>query len=165
MHQHKKSLVSGTIGAFRLRSDERTGRCAYREHSVELTPCLFRLRSAAPQVLMTKIPQPSAKSQRWSCGRHAGFANQTTVQHQTPKSAALPPLPLRRPRAQSAVPCASRPPAVSRSAPPCALPGRPYDRGRAARVSDKEALIPNLNCSGNRQSSHVRVCGNDGWRG
>ena len=56
--QHKKSLVSGTIGAFRLCSDERTSRCTYREHSVKLKPCLFHLRSSALQVFVTKIPQP-----------------------------------------------------------------------------------------------------------
>ena len=46
--QHKKSLVSGTIGAFRWwwwwwyhrRSDEQTSRCTNREHSVEPTPGL-----------------------------------------------------------------------------------------------------------------------------
>jgi len=53
--QHKKSLVSGTIGALRLCSDERASRCTHREHFVKLTPCLFHLRSSAPQVLM--IPQ------------------------------------------------------------------------------------------------------------
>ena len=51
--QHKEILVSGTIGAFRLRSDKRLGQFwTYRGHSAKLTPCVFFLAMAlAPQVL------------------------------------------------------------------------------------------------------------------
>ena len=90
---HKKSLGSGTVGAFRLRGDPQTSRCTGRAHSVSLTPCLSRYGSSAPRVLMTEIPHRSAKSQRQDLGRQAGPRKSNN--NATPNNSLQPPPPPR----------------------------------------------------------------------
>ena len=59
--QHKKILVSGTIGPFRLCSDKQLEQFrTYREQSVKLTPCLFPQAIAqARQVLHLRFLNPA----------------------------------------------------------------------------------------------------------
>ena len=58
--QHKNSLLSGVMGAFRLHSEKRLDHLrTHREHSVKFTPCLCLSGNGTGTAgIVTKIPQP-----------------------------------------------------------------------------------------------------------
>ena len=78
--QHNKSLVSGTMGAFRLCSDRRLVQWQTdREHSVTLTHVPFLFPSGALQALQLSSLTPQS-TQWYYCSRRVDLGDQTPMQ-------------------------------------------------------------------------------------